>query len=215
MIRSLAMAFAVLALLTIGSANATLINNGNNLIYDTDLKITWYNPSTGIMNWADAVNWAAGLTAGGVTGWQLPTALNFNGTGPTYGYNVRSSELGHLYYDELGNSTDIYNTSPIITGPFSNLQSVNYWTSTIDPIWGGKPGKAFAFSFITGSQGAAFMNLDTYYSAMAIHSGNVGGANIPIPGSILLLLPGLAGIAAMKKRLEIVSLRKFKDSRKS
>jgi hypothetical protein len=198
MIRGLAMVFIVLALFTSGPAHASLINNGNNLIYDTDLNITWYNPNIGNMTWSQAMSWAAGLTAGGVTGWRLPTAVNPDRSGPTYGYNVTGSELGHLYYNELGNSADVYNTSPIITGLFSNLRSVNYWSSTIDPRWDGIPGKAFAFSFITGNQGTAFVDLDTYYSAMAVHDGNA--SQTPIPGAILLFAPALAGLAVMRRK---------------
>jgi hypothetical protein len=187
--------------LTINSNNlinngTNLINNGTNLIYDSALNITWYyDPNLGAVNWNDAMKWAENLAIGDVTDWRLPTTL------PTYGYNVLGSELGHLYYDALGNSADIYDTSPIITGPFSNLRSVNYWSSTIDPKWFGIPGKAFVFNFSNGYQGAAFMNLDIGYSAIAVHSGNVGATQIPEPGVIFLFALGLVGIVVMRKKI--------------
>ena len=54
-------------------ANAELQNNGNGLVYDTDLDITWYNPNVSAMNWDQAMAWAESLTVGGVTGWRLPS----------------------------------------------------------------------------------------------------------------------------------------------
>jgi hypothetical protein len=35
--------------LTAGTAKAHLVNNGNNLIYDTDLKITWYDAPAALL----------------------------------------------------------------------------------------------------------------------------------------------------------------------
>jgi hypothetical protein len=69
----------------IGTANATLIDNGGGLIYDTDLNITWYdNTYTGTQgngaNWDQANAWATGLNVGGVTGWRLPQTLPVNGS---------------------------------------------------------------------------------------------------------------------------------------
>jgi hypothetical protein len=206
MARLLAMtSLLVLVLLVFSPAHATLINNGNDLIYDTDLNITWYNPSVGNMTWDQASIWITSLNTlsiGGVTGWRLPTALNYlNGSYPAYGYNVTESELGHLYYEELGNSADMYNNSTLITGPFTNLQSVNYWTSTTDAKWAGTPGKAFAFSFITGGQGTASMDLVASYSVLAVHAGDISAAShTPIPGAILLLGPGLVCLAVIRKK---------------
>ena len=37
-------------------------NNGNNLIYDTDLDITWYNPNIGNMTWDQANIWITTLS---------------------------------------------------------------------------------------------------------------------------------------------------------
>jgi hypothetical protein len=206
MAKLLTMAFVLLfALFIFSPAHADLINNGNNLIYDTDLNITWYNPNVGNMTWDQANIWITSLNTlqiGGVTGWRLPTALNADGSYPTYGFNVTGSELGHLYYDGLGNAA---HSSLINTDPFSNLQSVNYWTSTTTAR---SALNAFVFSFITGEQGHADKNLMTYYSAMAVYSGNVTAvSNTPVPSAILLLGPGLVSILVMK--------RKFIDHKKA
>jgi len=63
-------------------SNAALIDNGNNLIYDTNLNITWYDPVPTAMTWDQAMAWAAGLTAGGTTAgsWSLPSTLPVNGS---------------------------------------------------------------------------------------------------------------------------------------
>jgi hypothetical protein len=205
LIRYLAMAFVVLVLFASGSAHAALVDNGNNLIYDTDLNITWYNPALGSMTWDQATAWAAGLTEGGVTGWRLPSALNTDGSAPDTGYDLIENELGHLYYAELGNTSKQSGSSCgglTNRGFFTNLQPLNYWTNTewasfaVDNAW--------AFSFISGLQGHADKNPDStyviYYSAMGVHSGNVGATQIPEPGVILLLAPGLAGLAIIRRK---------------
>jgi hypothetical protein len=195
MIRSLALIFVILALFSFGSAHADLINNGNGFIYDNHSNITWYdytyNPSmAGGYSWDQARAWVAGLIVGGVSGWQLPSASALKPGNDS----AIESQLGNLYYVLSQTSGGLTNTDL-----FSNLQSVVYWTSTIDPKWGGDPGKAFAFSFITGYQGTAFINLP--YSALAVHEGNIGvPSQTPIPGALFLFAPGLAGLALIRKK---------------
>ncbi len=69
------------------TADAALISRlGGQAVYDTDFNITWLADanyaktsgydSDGMMVWALANTWAAGLNVGGYTGWRLPTALN-------------------------------------------------------------------------------------------------------------------------------------------
>ena len=162
-------------------ANAELQDNGNDLIYDTDLDITWYNPNVSAMSWDQAMAWAESLRVGGLSGWRLPSSLNEDGSYPYYGYGVVGSELGHLYYEELDN--DAY--GPLArTESFVNLQPVNYWSSTVTAQYAGN---AFVFSFNNGKQGHADKNLAANFSAIAVHSGNVGTlvpmAKVPIVGS--------------------------------
>lgn len=164
-------------------ASATLQNNGNNLVYDTDRNITWYNPNLSAMSWDQAMAWAESLTVGGVTGWRLPSAFNEDGSYPYHGYGVVESELGHLYYEELNNSA----YGPLTnTEPFANLQPVIYWSSTVTTQYAGN---AFAFNFNTGEQGHANKNLTTSFSAMAVHSGNVGTPPVPIAEVIIDIRP--------------------------
>jgi hypothetical protein len=158
----------VLGLVTI--ANAELQNNGNDLIYDTDRNITWYNPNVSAMSWDQAMAWVEGLTVGGATGWRLPTAYNQDGSYPLYEYNVIGSELGHLYYVELGNAA----YGPLMnTGPLINLQSGSYWSSsTTEPY----AGNAFVFDFNTGRQ--AHADKTRLFNVLAVHPGSVGA---PVP----------------------------------
>lgn len=88
-------------------------------VYDTDLHITLLAdgnaaagsafedgalPNDGLMAWASANTWAASLMVGGGT-WRLPTAHNYDGNICAAGtYNCTGSEMGHLFYIELGST---------------------------------------------------------------------------------------------------------------
>lgn len=193
----MAMTFVFFSLFAFHPANASLINNGNNLVYDTDLDITWYVPSVENMTWGQAMAWAANLVVGTASDWRLPTA----GTTPTSGYYNIFNELGHLYYVELENDMDSSNTVALKTGPFAYLQSANYWTNT---TWSSYSESAWVFSFRTGSFGHADKNPGpdyiNFYYALAVHSGNVTTSQTPLPSAILLFVPGLAGLALVRKR---------------
>jgi hypothetical protein len=207
--------FAALLTALIGftiPAYAALQNNGNGLIYDTDLNITWYDYTKNFNNWSNQKSWAATLSVTDVngksiTGWRLPSTVDgpfvwsYNGT-TTAGYNITTSELGHLFYTEFGNKGyyDVngnYQPDYGLTnrGPFSNLQSGYYWSGTEHSMG---TYDAWYFGFYYGVQGTSPEDLSYY--ALAVHSGNVG-APVPIPGAILLFAPGLAGIAILKRRI--------------
>ncbi|MFO1404332.1 MAG: hypothetical protein U1E96_07105 [Azonexus sp.] len=150
-----------LGLLAGGPAQAALLDRGGGLIYDSDLNITWLKDANyaatqfaassgaqgdadGLMNWSAANAWAAGLTYGGYSDWRLPTTLqpdascgsSFDAGAPygvqSYGYNCTGSELGHLFYTELGGTAG---SSILASGDpdlalFQNIQSYVYWSGT-------------------------------------------------------------------------------------
>jgi hypothetical protein len=165
-------------------ARAALIDNGGGLIYDTDRNITWHVPNLGQMTWSQAVSWAAGLSVSNanvsnVTGWRLPSALNQDGTSPCMDYECSGSEMGHLYYTELGNAP----YGPLGNkGPFANLQEGNYWTAL---EWASFSGNAWAFGFNIGKQGVGDKGGGLYFFAMAVHDGNVGASPSSVVEGVL------------------------------
>jgi hypothetical protein len=201
MSRLLIVVFVLYVLLSFNSAQANLINNGNNLIYDSDLDVTWYNPSFTIMTWYQAMSWADNLVVGGAADWRLPTAFNRDGSPPSGGYNCDNNELGYLYYKELGNVADNANLYPLNSGPFSNLQPMTYWTST---EWTSYTGNAWAFDFMSGLLGFTDKSPNStyfqYYSAMAVHSGDIGAVQVPEPATMLLLGTGFIGLLGLRRK---------------
>lgn len=200
-------------------AHATLYDRGGGLIYDNDLNITWLQDANyamtsgydadGLMSWNDAMTWADTLVYGGYSDWRLPTVVpqnyNWGYDGTTgIGYNITSgSEMGHLYYTELGN-LGIYATDGTYpqpgwgltnTSPFTNLQPYDaYWSGTEyapDPTYG-----AWYFYFPDGYQDAGDKPNDLY--ALAVRPGDV--AAVPEPGTMLLMGSGLVGLIAARKR---------------
>jgi hypothetical protein len=222
--------FVLTIFLSCGAAHAVplpLVNNGGGLIYDPNLNITWYDytykGSTGNgATWSQAMTWASSLTVGGASNWTLPTTLPVNGS--TYNSNwsydgstdfsanisapgsaypgSNASQMAYLFYCDLGGSSSWnINGSPNLTspwglsntGPFRNLAPWVYWSSSMvspyDNPW--------TFEFAQGVQST--FNPSAEYYAMAVHAGDVG-APVPVPAAILLFLPGLTGLAALKRR---------------
>jgi hypothetical protein len=125
--------FTAALVVSTASAQATLVNRGGGMVYDTELNITWLQDwnlakttgyagpgvvADGRMNWGAAVQWAADLVHGGYDDWRLPTLVdtgtpgcnNSNAGGTDCGFNVQTkvgptvySEFAHLWYDTLGN----------------------------------------------------------------------------------------------------------------
>ena len=130
---------------------------------------------------------------GGYTGWHLPTALNANGSGPCGpGYNCTGSELGHLYYTELGVTQGNNITSSIkpYLGLFTNVQNFFYWSGT---EYAPNPELAWNFGTYNGFQD--YFNKGILGYAWAVRSGDV-----PEPGVMGLLGIGALAWAGTKAR---------------
>jgi hypothetical protein len=202
--------FGTLFLSLTSVAHAVLIDKGGGLIYDDDLNLTWLananaaagtafddgtNTSDGGMSWQNAVNWAASLTTGGGTEWRLPFTADpdatCNGTGPRGG-NCKGSEMGHLFYVELGgdeNSTIFTSGDPALVALFSDIQGT-YWSGTTED---GSPDYAWDFTFTSGVQSEAFKTTNFLFG-WAVHDGDVSA--IPAPGAAWLLGTGIFGLIA-------------------
>jgi hypothetical protein len=162
-------------------ANAELVNNGNGLIYDTDLNVTFYDSPRVPMTWNQANAWAASLAITDVNGtvikgWRLPT------TPGTKQGAVKEGEMAHLYYTEWGNKYGYF----ISSGPFTNFNLTtpgvvlkvgeHFWTSlTLNT----NAGVAWDYHMSWGFQHSD--NKGCKFYAMAVHDGNVGGLTNAAP----------------------------------
>ena len=145
-------------------------------------------------------NWASGLSVdfGGTifTDWRLPSTVDdpyvygTNGT-TTGGFNITSSEMGHLFYTELGNK-GYYDTSGnyvgdgnwglINTGDFKTLKPEVYWSGTEHMPFPGSLEK-WVFWFYNGRQ-EVIGNGQMF--ALAVMDGDVAPEPIPEPNIIIL-----------------------------
>ena len=178
--------------------DGTSVHGTYRLIYDTDFNITWYDYTKSGSSWQNQMSWASDLWVdlGGTIykDWRLPTALNQDGTGPCAGYNeCAGSEMGHLYYTELGNSAG----GPLTNkGAFLNLQTGLYWSGT---EYG--PDDAWPFYTIDGLQSLGESGKYRSYYGIAVRPGDV--AVVPEPISSILFLTGgatLIGKCYMKRK---------------
>ena len=190
----------VAIIFSVNTAHATLnlIGQGTsawgtwNIIYDTDLDVTWYDfsfPYSPGGTWQNQLNWADALTVnfGGsiYRDWRLPTTVD----GPVYsgndgtttaGYNITSSEMGHLFYTELrnegyydtsGDPTSCFSSICLInTGDFQNLVGTKYYWSGTERNPNVAPTTAWRFGFGNGFQGVATKGL-SYSYAIAVRDG--------------------------------------------
>ncbi len=161
-----------------------------------------FNTGTGQMTWWGAQAWSNNLTLGGVKGWSLSDTSR-----DIYGYFVTASQMGNLFYNQLGGenggglfprpqlstNTDLRNWYNANYDLFTNIQNYVYWSS--DNRW--NPHEyANYFNISIGYQSIASKNATGY--AWAVHSGDV--ATVPVPGAVWLFLSGLMGVLSFNRR---------------
>ncbi len=182
------------------AANGGVIHDTPN-DYDTvpntgayTLTVADFNTDTGQMTWWGAQAWVSNLTLGGLKGWSLPAtadAANPN----NYGYNITTSQMGDLFYNQLGGlaPTDLSANHNANYNLFSNVQDSLYWSSseyTLDP--------RFAWYFVN-HQGYQY-DLNKYFQvyAWAVHVGDVTA--VPLPGVVWLFGSAMLGLMGFNRR---------------
>lgn len=149
------------------------------------LSTNEFNTSFGRMTWNAAGAWVSTLSYGGFSDWRLPS-LGVE----VSGYNKTSSEMGHLFYTELGGTAfgQIPNTPY-----FSNEQNHIYWTNTPFSL---DNRDAWFFNMNNGEQD--HYSGTNLFHAWVVRDGDV--APVHVPGALGLFAMGLLSLFGMKRR---------------
>lgn len=235
---SLKLITLILTILPLSVDAALLTRLNGAAVYDTDRDLTWLTDGDyaftsgydddGLMKWNEWVDWSNQLDVGGYSNWRLPTG----GEGgcdsqPSYttgSYNCTESELGHLFYEALGNSSysgDPQNSYGLVnSGPFINLYRELYLTETIvtnyrdrDPDTNQQllSHDVYFLHFNSGwqsdistceytSSGSLNDGCAALYRSLAVTDGDVFISSVPLPPSLILFITGLISIAGITRK---------------
>jgi hypothetical protein len=188
-----------------------------NLIWDNDNNgnsVVWLDYSNDKASWYDQKSWASGLNASGVlsynihpgfsvewgaNAWRLPDILTDFGAG----YNRTASEMGHLYYNELGLKSYIDRGNKFVTldglkvSDFDNLIADLYWYLNEEvEDFGGHIGSSYNFGMNDGVQFYEY-NDNTRYG-LSVRNAHISA--VPEPGAFWLVGIGLACLISMGVR---------------
>jgi hypothetical protein len=226
------------------TTQATLIDRGNGMIYDSDQDLTWLQDANyaktsghlpgrwkGNMLWEDASAWADGLVYGGFDDWRLPTvtaseySYGFNGQVAGYNVDTTTSELAYMFHVILGNESSYKSDGtknddgcPIVTDDssfFAYPKAKCLVNTSADGVefrniqWGSYAAGTNAFDtqldawfFDTGWGAQETITKSDPFYAWAVRKGDVGApdVSVPEPGTLMLMLAGLAGIGVTMRR---------------
>ena len=202
-------------LLSASGVNAALTSAlGGQVVNDTEFGITWLADANlaasntfgvtgintnGTMNWNTAQSWIGGMNTANYLGfndWRLPTSDT------CFGYNCTGSEMGHLFYNELGGvaGSSILSSLDPDLALFQNVRYL-YWSDT---EWASNTTGAWVFHSNSGYQ-----NVYTKTSnllAWAVRPGQVAVAVIPEPETYAMLLAGLGLVGFMVRRRKCLAV---------
>lgn len=208
-------------------APAVLLDRGNGLLYDTVLDLTWLQDANScngcfLMNWYDAVAWAANLEVAGATGWRLPKirpAYSFEEPNlPPVDCSVASAlacaagrnELGYMFFHNLGGTVGADLTGDRVSVSGAAVHDVQ------GLYWGGNSNHpsflAWAFGYgpnVLTESGTQAMTESAFPEAgakvWAVHAGDV--AAVPEPSTLTLMAAAMLVLAwSRKKRGRVTSL---------
>jgi hypothetical protein len=220
--------------LTTGSSQAALVAIGTatyagseyNLIWDDDNNgnsVVWldytYTQSDNILSWVESLDSAltynispAYAVDWGTNSWRLPETVdgeydfNWDGTS-TGGYNITNSEMGHLFYEELGNigvcNTDgdrlLSGYGLTNTGVFENLIASLYWSTQYEnysgAIWGFNMKLGNQLWFVKGMYG---YGIAVKTAQVSVVQTDPPGTVVPVPGTFGLFGLGLIALSALQ-----------------
>ncbi len=187
------------------TTHAILIDRDNGMVYDNQLKITWLadanyaqtsgHDSDGLMDWSAATTWANDLEYGGFNDWRLPTTLPSDPSCDVQGYNCTGSEMGYMFYENLGGVARSSISSAVdpnnYLNLFDNLQSFVYWSGTEHASANG-----YSWGFDTYMGFPNYYHKDGLFYVWAVRPGDVAG--VPAPATLLLFGFGLAGLGVAR-----------------
>jgi hypothetical protein len=222
---------SAIALFSAVNANAALIASANGqTIYDTDLNITWLSNanlaatnafglsygvnygtysngettvinSDGTMTAAGAIKWITALNAANYLGyndWRLPK------NGNCFGYFCTDSDMGHLFYNELGgvagqSITVSHNSSYDLFQNVQDSRPTPYGYSLPGQYWSGgmamQPWQAQYFS-VGGDQYQYVYGENAY--TMVVRTGQVSA--VPVPAAAWLFGTSLLGLTGLVRK---------------